>query len=206
MSGKSVKILAPRLMASCKDRLFSAVMDRYGQSDFREDVQISNDLYILYREFKALADYIARRAPRISLSPLEIIPLDSTMTSPEDYAKTFSEHIDIEDDKLQFLTRTILKSHFLHDNTTRATTAPDYTRLLLIDPARLIRKSITDNGDPVYGFALYITPPGCHRLVFFSAGTELQSRYFRVQAKRPDFDWEPYSKSYAIWRLKNVPV
>ena len=204
MSGKPVKILNPRLMASCKDRLFAAVMDQFGRSEYREDVQSSNDLYILYREFKAITDYILRRAPRISLSPIEINPTNAQAIDPDKYQKIFSEHIDIEDDKLQFLTHTVIKSYFLHEKASNPFSAADTSRLLLIDPARLIRKPIYDHGDPIYGFALYITPPSCHRLVFFGAGTEQQAQQFRNSAQVPNFDWLPYSRSYAIWRLKNA--
>ncbi len=193
--------MEPRLFASCKDALFAAVMDYYGQSDFREDVQLSNDLFILYRAFKDIADYIMRRAPRVSLTPLESTPSGSDHADQSDYQKTYSEHIDIEDDKLQFLTRTVIESYFLHDNSTRTTATPDFTRLLLIDPERLIRKKLYDKDEKIFGFALYITPPECHRLVFFGAGNAVQSQQFRKKAAAADFNWLDYSKSYARWRF-----
>ncbi|WP_025898600.1 hypothetical protein [Sneathiella glossodoripedis] len=202
MTRNPVKVLPPRLLASCKDQLFSASMDRYGDSDIREDLEISNSLYLLYLEFRNLADYILRRAPRVYLTPMEISPPGTEALTEGEYKDQYLERIDLEDDKLQHFTRCIAYSHFLHSDNSPPPTE-DQSRFLLIDPERLIQRKVMDGNDPIYGFALYFTPRDCHRLVFFGAGTRDQASQLRRMMQEPLFDWHPFSTSYMMWRFRN---
>jgi hypothetical protein len=183
-----------RLFANYKDALFaSLVRDRKSRTG-RANVIIANKLAKLGIYFFEFSQHIVNRAPRVRLNISDVGQTASASVSA------------IQDDKLQNLMKAVKYVYHIDTSLNLQRRVQDLSLLLLFDTESLINETIKEEDKKIYGYALYLDPRPCRRLVFFGAGTHKEAREILDTFRTNNFDWTNYSKSYAKWILENQPI